>query len=380
MHEQEIANAAAKAKEDLAKQNLTLKHDPTKDIVIPAGNQAAGFPAGAAPEIAEVIAPGVPREVIVRQQQQIEEMIRAGGRAGPGAGLHWLPHHHGAIPPHRHHPAQWQDGFVQRMGEILRLREQNRANLRMVRQREQEALREIERCRRGAVQAPAILDHGIRGFGIPQAVPEPAPFLDLVEAQGRNIHVVQQQRLPGRAFLAGPAHRYGPPAPGGPPGVPGPAAVRVAAPALPFLHEDRERGRVLQARLGRRLEEARDLAQRGRELRQQQQREIRDRVQRGRDEAVARLRRNQAEVLRRQRRHREELAAPAGQVRVERLPNTFQHRVPAEQRVEAVRGRHHRQPGPPGVAAAPQRDFNFQEILDLDNLNPALLGEDLENV
>jgi len=63
LHEQEIANAAAKAKEDLAKQNLTLKHDPTKAIVIPDGNQAARFPAGAAPEIAGVIAPGVPREV-----------------------------------------------------------------------------------------------------------------------------------------------------------------------------------------------------------------------------------------------------------------------------------------------------------------------------
>ena len=38
LHEQEVANAAAKAKEELAAQNpnLKLKHDPTKDIRIPA--------------------------------------------------------------------------------------------------------------------------------------------------------------------------------------------------------------------------------------------------------------------------------------------------------------------------------------------------------
>ena len=76
MHEQEIANAAAKAKEDLAKQNLTLKHDPTRDIVIPAGNQAAGSPAGAEPEIFGMIRPGVPMEVIVIEQRYIKEMIR----------------------------------------------------------------------------------------------------------------------------------------------------------------------------------------------------------------------------------------------------------------------------------------------------------------
>ena len=38
LHEQEVANAAAKAKEELAAQNpnLKLKHDPTKGIKIPA--------------------------------------------------------------------------------------------------------------------------------------------------------------------------------------------------------------------------------------------------------------------------------------------------------------------------------------------------------
>ena len=47
LHEQEIANAAAKAKEELAKQNLTLKHDPTKDIAMPVGDQGAANPQAA---------------------------------------------------------------------------------------------------------------------------------------------------------------------------------------------------------------------------------------------------------------------------------------------------------------------------------------------
>ena len=94
------------------------------------------------------------------------------------------------------------------MGEILRLREQNRANLRVVRQREQQAMRELQRAN-NLVPAPA---HAPAAFGIPQAVPEPAPFLDLVEAQGRNIQVVQRGAahfFPAQQHLVAPRQMVG---------------------------------------------------------------------------------------------------------------------------------------------------------------------------
>jgi len=130
----------------------------------------------------------------------------------------------------------------------------------------------------------------------------------------------------------------------------------------------------------------------------------RERAQRSREEAVRRLRRNREEVLRRQRRNREPGAGierrnrdEGAEVRVERVPNAYQmagqrvgvnpgqpvprvaHVTRGAGRAGAVGG----EEGPqaarnPAVAAA--REFNFQEILDLDALNPAYLGEELGNV
>ena len=121
-----------------------------------------------------------------------------------------LQHHryHQHLPPHPGQMPPWQDGFIARMGEILRLREQNRANLRVVRQREQQAMRELQRAN-NLVPAPA---HAAAAFGIPQAVPEPAPFLDLVEAQGRNIQVVQRGAahfFPAQQHLVAPRQMVG---------------------------------------------------------------------------------------------------------------------------------------------------------------------------
>lgn len=126
----------------------------------------------------------------------------------------------------------------------------------------------------------------------------------------------------------------------------------------------------------------------------------RERERRNRDEAMMRLRRNRDEVLRRQRRFRENVegrheadrerrdrmaqvaranSGPrvqrmrAGEVRVERVPNTFQGAAQAqgEQGAAAARPR----PVTPGQEDAAQvqrdggpqrdRDFNFQVILDM---------------
>ena len=120
--------------------------------------------------------------------------------------------------------------MLEQMHEIMRMREQQRNNMRLIRQREQQALRDFERVRANRVlgqQAPVVGGHinninlppqhplpaaapfpGAGVYGNPQAVPEPLPFLEVVENHGRNIHIVQQQRMP---FIAGPAAQPLPP-------------------------------------------------------------------------------------------------------------------------------------------------------------------------
>ena len=317
LHEQEVAEAAAKAKEELKKKNLTLKNDPTAGVTGPTGG---GNLAGAAPDVAEVIAPGVPREVLVRQQRQIEDIIRNGGRPRGDPRIFHNPQF--ALAGLMGGPAN-RDQYIERMHEILRMREEQRANMRIIRQREQQALRELERVR--VVQPPpAPLP---AGFGLPQAVPEPAPFLDLVhEAHGRNIHIVQQPRLP---FVAGPLLNPFP-APAHPPPPP-PAVAAVRQMRQQELHHQ--------------------LRERQRRFNEQQERR----------EVVERLRRNREEVLRRQRRHRHDgrHRAHSAELRVERVPNAFQLREEEERnnQQEAVAGNDQRQNN---------RDFNFQDILDLD--------------
>merc|ERR1719481_1230514 len=150
-------------------------------------------------------------------------MIRHGGRAPPM--IHQMPIPHMQIRPVQLHGPHghgnpFRDGMLEQMNEILRMREQQRANMRLIRQREQQALRDFERAARNRnvyapvpppvpAPAPAPLPPApFPVYGNPQAVPEPLPFLDLVENHGRNIHVVQQQRMP---FIAGP--QINPPGP-----------------------------------------------------------------------------------------------------------------------------------------------------------------------
>ena len=227
---------------------------------------------------------------------------------------------------------------MEQMHEIMRMREQQRANMRLIRQREQQALRDIERANRvvAAAAAPVVPAPAPAAaplppapfpvYGNPQAVPEPLPFLDLVENHGRNIHIVQQQRMP---FIAGPIqvqpfpqqpHRPIPPPAVRPPMVPHqplPEAWDERRPPPRAQYEERGAGpqpqgphyevRVAHERRQvphphRPHYDARreDPRHRQRHFTEMQ----RDRERRNREEAVMRLRRNREEVLRRQRRHR----------------------------------------------------------------------------
>ena len=270
----------------------------------------------------------------------------------------------------------WQDGFIARMGEILRLREQNRVNLRVVRQREAMAMRELQRAN-NLVPAPAHAAAAV-AFGIPQAVPEPAPFLDLVEAQGRNIQVVQRGFFPAQQHLVAPRPIVAPQVQMRAAQVEEARQRQERQAALVEEDQRRDRERQRHERRGATVEE--DNLQRGREAetrRRQERRqrhemirdqleatrrrarqtqdalltvEQRERSARSREEALARLRRNREEVQRRQRR------AEEGRLRRQRG-----EQAPAQQdQLQANQG--------------PARQFNFQEILDLDALNPEYLG------
>ena len=310
-----------------------------------------------------------------------------------------LQHHryHQHLPPHPGQMPPWQDGFIARMGEILRLREQNRANLRVVRQREQQAMRELQRAN-NLVPAPA---HAAAAFGIPQAVPEPAPFLDLVEAQGRNIQVVQRGAAP---FFPAQQHLVPPRPMVGIQGRDPPiqmerraaeearmraAQVQIRAAQVEevravqarhrherqaaLVEEDHRRDRERQ-RHERRAAMAEEEQRREAEARRRQERrqrhdmireqrerltaDQRERSARSREEAVARLRRNREEVQRRQRRAEEGVA---------RLRRQRGEHAPAAAPQEQQHQQANQQQGP-------ARQFNFQEILDLDALNPEYLG------
>ena len=84
--------------------------------------------------------------------------------------------------------------------------------------------------------------------------------------------------------------------------------------------------------------------------------EQRERSARSREEAVARLRRNRDEAQRRQRRAEEGVA----RLRRQRGEQAGAGAQEQQQHQQAEQG--------------PARQFNFQEILDLDALNPEYLG------
>ncbi len=199
IHETEVARGALEAKTEMDQQepDVHLKHDPTLGVNMEkaameererndrANRQQRERAAIAGVEGLENILghDANDHERIVREQMQIEQMIRQGrnndprGRffqqPGPVAGPAWQQQHNwgwgnaaanaaaaaaaaaNAGPPlfldHHHHQQQlvpeihrgWHEGFVNRMGELLQMREVERRRHRMIRQRERQALEDF---------------------------------------------------------------------------------------------------------------------------------------------------------------------------------------------------------------------------------------------
>ena len=218
--------------------------------------------------------------------------------------------------------------MLEQMEQIMRMREQQRNNMRLIRQREQQALRDFERARQQQqanrvmglpapppAQYPHLPPAPFQVYGNPQAVPEPLPFLEVVENHGRNIHIVQQQRMP---FIAGPA--AGGQQVGQPPAIPPPPLQHQQVRLPPNMGQQRQHGAAGH--------QHRQHHHHHRDLTAAQ----RDRERRNREEAIIRLRRNREEVLRRQRRHHDRARFHQnGEVRVERVPNTYPDQAQPEQ-------------------------------------------------
>jgi len=186
LHEKEVAQAAKKAREELADANIVLKDasDPTKGIpdpeTIKPKKSAIPGPFGFFGDHAQ-------RHAVIRDQQHaIEQLIRnrAGGpHWGAPAGVQWdragnvvaqgaAGHHHGGDV----------FGMMARMGEIYRLREEGRAQQRRARRAEVQAMRDINNW---GVEIP---HHPPQPVFLPQQYPAHQPYL-----RGPLVHHPQHQ-------------------------------------------------------------------------------------------------------------------------------------------------------------------------------------------
>ena len=232
VHERDVARGALEAKSEMDKENpdVKLKHDPAANINLEAANSdpnrvPAGQPFGLAaahmaahaaahvraiPPGMEGVMPDDPmeRQRMIREQERIEAMIQ--GRPPPPPimpNYHQFMHNHQQHPYHQHfnehlnHRINDVNGFVNRMGELLQLREVQRQRNRVIRRREQQALEEfqIHRIaqpvrRENAAPAPeAAQAQGPRGGPPVPAGPAVAGPQDLAEMQRQAAARLQQE-------------------------------------------------------------------------------------------------------------------------------------------------------------------------------------------
>ena len=161
IHERDVARGALEAKSEMDKENpdVKLKHDPLASIDLNAANNenhvprhpgygGFGAPVRAIPPGMEGIVPDDPIEQqrMIREQERIEAMIQ--GRPPPPMMPHNYYHQIHQFPNHHYNDFNQHlndvNGFVNRMGELLRLRQDQRERQRAIRRREQQALEEFQ--------------------------------------------------------------------------------------------------------------------------------------------------------------------------------------------------------------------------------------------
>ena len=279
IHDREVALGALEAKNEMEKEQpeITLKHDPTagmnleKVIADKRADMRRRENHGAAAAAAAVVndfPPGLEaflpqdpmeRERMIAEQRQIEQLIRRGGDRNPaahaagGPAVPLVPYrfmlHHDREQPldllHRPFMYPWLDEpllrnneqLLHRMGELLRLREDQRQRRRAIRDQEQRALLEVRRREIGVPPPPPQVAFAVGPQAQPpQLAPVGQPHHQLINPlQPNNPHPFGGPMV----FPPPPAHlqvppRGVPPPPPAHPGVPRPAHVAPQPPALPL--------------------------------------------------------------------------------------------------------------------------------------------------
>ncbi len=239
IHERDVARGALKAKTEMdeAAPEVLLKHDPTAGVNVEKVATEDARRQQQRALLVDDVPPGLEgilgenaedRERVIREQQHIEAMIRHrrdGGVAGGNFAWprpqppHYWPHHHlhaAQLVPEIHQ--DWHEGFANRMGELLQLREAQRRRYRMIRQREMQVLEEYQRQMHRAHQPAA----GAAAAGAAAA------------AAGAMVAAVPPQGTPGNRAATAQALPAPPPVPAPVPApAPAPAPVPAPAPAPP---------------------------------------------------------------------------------------------------------------------------------------------------
>ena len=270
IHDREVALGALEAKNEMEKEQpeVKMRHDPTAGIdlerVVADRIQEQCQQDGRRhnndlPPGLEDFLPQDPRERerMIAEQHRIEQVIRRGGDphaaaadpalGGVGAGpfgpiFMFHDHHHRDLDAAFGNLAgPWNnDRLLHRMGELLRLREDQRQRQRAIRRREQLALQEVRLHEIGLPGAPP---DGAQQQQVGPAAPPPIrprhfPMINH-NMQPHNHPFVGVNHPNAHIFPPPPAHRQVapravPPPPPAHPGFPRPAHVAIQPPALPL--------------------------------------------------------------------------------------------------------------------------------------------------
>ncbi len=288
VHDRDVALGALEAKNEMDKEQpeVTLKHDPTAGLNLDqvrvekskkTGGAAANAAAQDFPPGLEGFLPQDPfeRERMIEEQRRIERIIQHGGdpaaAAGGMIGAQMFPFFNHAHQRDNgifvNYPAPWggnNDHLLHRMGELLRLREDQRQRQRLIRRREQLALQEVRLHEIGlpappaaaaAAAAPPPPPAATGGPAVPPVLPHHHININAPIHHNVMHHTHHHHHMAAAAAAANhhhamvypppPAHRQVPPRavpppPPAHPGIPRPAHVAPQPPALPLTFGPRQ--------------------------------------------------------------------------------------------------------------------------------------------